>query len=106
MTVEAALEAMDKAETLTIDGKHSDGLDLLLRAMPCLKAKWGKWDSTLHSAYMSSGLAFESLGDYPKALELFSLAMRVIGEKRTKDLAFTCYTDPKGHIWRKPQLLR
>jgi tetratricopeptide (TPR) repeat protein len=87
MTVEAALEAVDKAEVLIEDRKDSDGLDLLLRAMPCLKTKWGKWDPRLSSAYILSGLAFDNLGDYPKALELFSLAMRVIGEKRTGNFA-------------------
>ena len=39
MTVEAALEAVDKAEVLMKYGKDSDGLDVLLRAIPCLKAK-------------------------------------------------------------------
>ena len=91
MTVEAALEAMEKARVLNRDRKDSDGLDLLLRAIPCLKAKWGKWDARLYDAYILSGSAYLSTGDYPKALKLFSLAMRVIGENRIFDLAQACY---------------
>ena len=91
MTVEAVLEAVDKAGVLIDDGKFSDGLDLLLRSMPCLDAKLGKWDPRLYAAYCLSGNAFQHLGDYPKALELLSLAMRVIGEKRTEDLAWVCF---------------
>ena len=43
MTVKTALEAVDKAKVLLGDEANtSDALDLLMRAMPFLKAEWGK----------------------------------------------------------------